>query len=63
MVKETVKVYYRNRHYIDNFTAYDTYHDRIIYNPWRVGEILYGYTDEYNVAAFSDDDIIRIETL
>ena len=64
-MNDKIKVNYRERHYIDRFRCYDIYHSCVLFYPWKVGGILYGYKDKtrINAMAFSDDDIISIENL
>lgn len=51
-------VKYKERHFIDKYRCIDTYREVEITKPWRVGSILYGYTDRYNVISISIYDII-----
>ena len=56
-----MKVTYRERNFIDRYKCID--HERTIYvcrHFWN-GNLLYAYTDRYNVKAIAKEDIISME--
>ena len=62
MENTMIKVKYRVRTFTSRFTCYDREETTYLLKPWRVGGVLYGYRDRFNVIALSDDDIISIES-
>lgn len=59
-----IKVYSRNRHYIDRFTAIDKPNKPIILNNWTEhGQLIYFKVNQFEWRNISFDDIEKIEII
>lgn len=56
-----MKITYRERHYIGDYKAIDTYKTITLYRTWKSRNLLYGYKDRYNVVVVALEDIKTIE--
>ena len=57
-----MKITYLERGTVFNFKRIgDTYKTIVLYRCWRVGGLLYGYKDRFNIVSISSEDIVKIE--
>lgn len=62
--KKQIKVYSRNRHYIDRFTAIDRQNKPVILNNWTEhGHLIYFKVNQFEWKNISFDDIEKIEII
>ncbi len=55
-----MKVKYRERHFLDKYRCIDTFHELKTEKYFCSGNLLYCYTDRYNVKVIAKEDIIEM---
>lgn len=56
-----MKITYRERNFIDTYKCIDIERTMYAYHHFWSGNLLYAYTDRYNVKAIAKKDIISME--
>ena len=56
-----MKIVYRDRNFVDTYKCIDTERTIYAYRHFWNGNILYAYTDRYNVKAIAKEDIISMK--